>query len=204
MKRPNSLVSIILIAVVTTLAACAEAQPQEVGEAAPVEKLGAVTLKMMGPWDGDAQFAQTQELLTEFEAESGIQVELVAGAQSTTDRLQEYLVLLGNEVSEFDVYMIDVIWPGIVADHMVDLNEYLPGVADQHFPAIVENNTVGGRLVGMPYYTDAGLLYYRTDLLEKYGFDGPPQTWDELEEMAQTIQDGERAEGNADFWGFVW
>ena len=31
-----------------------------------------------------------------------------------------------------------------------------------------------------------------------------PQTWDELEEMAQTIQDGERAEGNQDFWGFVW
>ena len=75
---------------------------------------------------------------------------------------------------------------------------------DAYFPAIVENNTVDGQLVGIPYFTGAGLLYYRTDLLESYGFAGPPQTWDELTEMAQTIQEGERAEGNDDFWGFTW
>jgi trehalose/maltose transport system substrate-binding protein len=47
------------------------------------------------------------------------------------------------------------------------------------------------------------LLYYRTDLLEKYDL-AVPQTWDELEEYAQVIQDGERADGNPDFHGFVW
>ncbi len=163
----------------------------------------AVTLKFMGPND-QAQFDLNERILADFEAQTGVQVEQVAGPESATDRLNEYLVLLGNEVSEFDVYQIDVIWPGIVADHMIDLNESLSAEADQHFPAIVENNTVNGKLVGMPFFTDAGLLYYRTDLLEKYGFAGPPQTWEELEQMAQTIQDGEREAGNEEFWGYVW
>ena len=98
-----------------------------------------------------------------------------------------------------------MIWPGDLAEHFVDLYEYgAAGVAAEHFPAIIQNNTVDGELIGIPWFTDAGLLYYRTDLLEKYGYDSPPATWDELEEMAQTIQDGERAEGNQDFWGYVW
>ena len=53
------------------------------------------------------------------------------------------------------------------------------------------------------WFTDAGLLYYRTDLLEEYGYDGPPETWTELQEMATTIQEGEGAD-NPDFTGFVW
>jgi trehalose/maltose transport system substrate-binding protein len=47
-------------------------------------------------------------------------------------------------------------------------------------------------------------LYYRTDLLEKYGYKEPPKTWEQLTVMAKKIQDGERAAGRADFCGFVW
>jgi trehalose/maltose transport system substrate-binding protein len=123
----------------------------------------------------------------------------------TDNRQALYLQMFEAQSSDVDVFQIDVIWPGDMAEHFVDLYEYgAKDVADEHFPAIIENNTVDGRLVGIPWFTDAGLLYYRTDLLEKYGFDGPPATWDELTSMAQTIQDGERAAGNQDFWGFVF
>ncbi len=133
-----------------------------------------------------------------------ITVEVLETPDLATDRLGLYLQFLEAQSPEVDVYQIDVIWPGILAEHMVDLYAY----ADEdtvagHFPAIVENNTVDGALIGIPWFTDAGLLYFRTDLLEKYGLEAPT-TWDELEAAAQTIQDGERAEGNADFWGFVW
>jgi len=120
------------------------------------------------------------------------------------DRKGLYLQYLEAKSPKIDVFQIDVIWPGELSEHLLDLNEYgAEEVADMHFDAIIENNTVDGKLVAIPWFTDAGLLYYRTDLLEKYGYDGPPETWQELEEMAAVIQEGER-ENNPDFWGYVW
>lgn len=139
------------------------------------------------------------------EACPNVNVVLTARPDSATDTLAQYLQFFEAESSDIDVYQIDVIWPGVLAEHLVDLGEYIDQeVIDSHFDAIIENNTVDGRLVGIPWFTDAGLLYYRTDLLEKYGYDGPPATWDDLEDMAATIQEGERGEGNEEFWGFVW
>jgi trehalose/maltose transport system substrate-binding protein len=135
--------------------------------------------------------------------EYNVTIEVLQGPESATDRLGLYLQFFEAQSGEVDMFEIDVIWPGDLAEHLVDLYQFegFEEVIGDYFPAIVENNTVDGALVGLPYFTDAGLLYYRSDLLEKYGFDGPPQTWSELEEMARTIQEGERAEGNADFWG---
>ena len=96
--------------------------------------------------------------------------------------------------------MIDVIWQGIAAPHAVDLKKYFKeDEISAHFPRIIQNNTVNGKLVSIPWFTDAGVLYYRTDLLEKYGYKEPPKTWEELTEMAKKIQDGERKAGKADF-----
>ena len=138
-----------------------------------------------------------------FNEATGANAEFVPGEESATDRLAIYNQQLGAQSPDNDVYQIDVIWPGIVAQHAVDLLPTLADLAALQFPAIVENNTVDGALVGMPWYTDAGLLYYRSDLLEEYGFENPPVTWAELEEQAQAIQDGESAD-NPSFRGFVW
>jgi trehalose/maltose transport system substrate-binding protein len=134
-----------------------------------------------------------------------ITVEVVDTPDFVEDRLGVYLQLFEAQSPEGDVFQIDVIWPGDLAEHFVDLYEYgAKEAAAEHFPAIIENNTVDGKLIGIPWFTDAGLLYYRTDLLEKYGYTAAPATWAELEEMAMTIQEGERAAGNQDFWGYVW
>ena len=78
-----------------------------------------------------------------------------------------------------------MIWPAILASHFIDLAEHIDqATIDQHFPAIVANNTVDGHLIAMPWFTDAGILYYRKDLLEKYGKQ-PPATWQELTDIAQ-------------------
>lgn len=135
----------------------------------------------------------------------GVRIEVLPGPARTDDLFAAYSLHLERQ-SGVDIVQLDVIWPGtFISDYLIDLNQY--GASEylgQHFPAIVENYIVGGRLIALPWFTDAGLLYYRADLLEQYGFDRPPTTWDELEEMAATIQAGERAAGNRDFWGFVF
>ncbi|MCB0111923.1 MAG: extracellular solute-binding protein, partial [Caldilineaceae bacterium] len=145
-----------------------------------------------------------EEAVAYCEEQTGITIDVQNGPESATDRLALYLQFFGAGSGDIDLMQIDVIWPGILAEHLIDLRPYLSDEQyNSYFQAIVENNTVDGALVGIPWFTDAGLLYYRSDLLEKYGFDGPPETWAELEEMATTIQEGERAD-NSDFWGFVW
>lgn len=130
--------------------------------------------------------------------------ELIETPESASDYLGLLLQLFEAKSGDIDVFQIDVIWPGLLSDHLLDLSEYVTEEEiEAHFPAIVENNTVEGRLVGLPFFTDAGMFYYRTDLLEKYELD-VPQTWEDLEAAAKTIQEGERAEGMNDFWGFVW
>ncbi len=134
-----------------------------------------------------------------------ITVERVAGPASASDLLANYLTMLEAGSGDIDVMRVDVIWPGVLAENLVDLKPYVDqDVLDAHFPGYIENNTIGDEMVALAFRLGAGMLYYRTDMLEKYGYDGPPATWDELEEMAAAIQAGERAAGNDEFWGFTW
>lgn len=134
-----------------------------------------------------------------------ITVELNTGAASVTDLLAFYLTAFEAESSDLDVIRVDVIWPGQLAEHLIDLSDIAPQEhIDAQLPALIANDTIDGRLVALPLRIGFGMLYYRSDLLEKYGYDAPPSTWEELEEMAAAIQEGERSEGNDEFWGFVW
>ncbi len=134
-----------------------------------------------------------------------ITVNRIEGDANVQNLLAVYLTAFEAQSPDFDVIRVDVIWPGLLAEHLLDLNDYVAQAQiDTYLPALIQNNTVDGRLVALPLRIGFGMLYYRPDLLEKYGFAAPPTTWQELESMAQTIQDGERAAGNSEFWGFVW
>lgn len=133
-----------------------------------------------------------------------VSISLLETPDLATDRLGLYQQYWEAQTPDVDIYQVDVIWAGIIAPHVVDLLEYVPeGYLDQFFPAMVAGQNIGGVQVAIPWFTDAAGLYYRTDLLEKYSLE-VPTTWDELTAAAQTIQDGERAAGNADFAGYVW
>jgi trehalose/maltose transport system substrate-binding protein len=161
-------------------------------------------LSLLEEWSNKTFGDARQQELQQFTRETGIRVSLLPSPDSARQRLILWQELLGTGASGPDVYAIDVIWPGMLADYFVDLMPYFANEVSLQFPAIAAGYTVNKKLVAMPYRADIGLLYYRTDLLRQYGYPEPPRTWDELEGMAARIQAGERAKGNKQFWGFVW
>ena len=162
----------------------------------------AATLNIVnGDTGGNLQWLRG--VLDEYQKTSGDTVNIVAMPSSTTDQFGQYKLWLAAGSSDVDVYQTDVIWAPQLADQFVDLTAAAKDVAKDFFPSIIESQTANGKLVAIPFFTDAPALYYRKDLLEKYKL-SVPKTWEEMAKDAKVIQDGERAAGNKDFWGYVF
>jgi trehalose/maltose transport system substrate-binding protein len=141
----------------------------------------------------------------QFEKDTGVKISFVVAPSSTSDLYAQYQRVFTSKASTPDVINIDVVYPGAFGQYLADLKSLplLGALASKSYPSLVQNDTVSGRLVGIPNAGDFGFLYYRTDLLKKYGFAAPPKTWQELTDQATKIQAGERA-SNPNFYGYVF
>ncbi len=162
----------------------------------------AVTLNIVnGDTGGNLQWLRG--VLDTYQKTSGDTVNIIPMPSSTTDQFGQYKLWLAAGNSDVDVYQTDVIWAPQLADQFVDLTAAAKDVAKDFFPSIIESQTANGKLVAIPFFTDAPALFYRKDLLTKYNLP-VPKTWTEMATEAKTIQDGERAAGNKDMWGYVF
>jgi trehalose/maltose transport system substrate-binding protein len=185
-----------------TSGAITKENPPAVANPAAAQQYKGVTITYYG--DSVGLGAELDDILAKrFTQGTGVNIKVIRKPQDSTENYATYQRFFQAQSPDIDVMMLDVIWPGALAQHLVDLGPKLGDAAKAHFAGIVQNDTVNGKLVAMPWFGDFGMLYYRTDLLKKYGYSKPPETWDELEQMAKKIQDGERA-SNPDFTGFVW
>jgi multiple sugar transport system substrate-binding protein len=124
------------------------------------------------------------------------------GNSDTGQRLDKLRTQFQAGGEGIDIILGDVIWTAEMAESgwISDLSDRFPESEQKAFlPGSVEAIIYNGKPYGMPWYTDTGLLYYRKDLLEKSGYDGPPKTWDELKQMTRKV----RAESDIRF-GFVF
>jgi trehalose/maltose transport system substrate-binding protein len=154
--------------------------------------------------DGVGVAGQMEQAASQrFTQDTGIKVTFTQRPQDSTEALALYQRFFQGQSSDIDAFSVDVVWPGQIAQHLVDLTQAVGDDIKQHYAGIVANDTVNGKLVAMPYFSDFGMLYYRTDLLQKYNFSGPPTSWDQLGQMAQTIVQGERS-STPNFAGFVF
>jgi trehalose/maltose transport system substrate-binding protein len=113
------------------------------------------------------------------------------GAADTGQRFDQLRTEMQAGGKNIDVILGDVIWTAQLAANgwVADLSDRFPESERQKYlPGSVEAVIYEGKAYAMPWYTDTGLLYYRMDLLEQSGFDGPPRTWEELQEQALKVK----------------
>ena len=145
-------------------------------------------------------------ILEQFTAKTGIKTELEEGGATSEVRDQYLSTILTSRSGDIDLYLMDVVNPPQYAaagwaeplDGYFKSPEAEQGFLEPFLDSVVEANTVDGKLYGIPGWTDAQFLYYRKDLLDKYGFK-PPKTWEELKTQALAITKGE---GNPNLQGF--
>ncbi len=132
------------------------------------------------------------DLIKEFEAENpGIHVDVqnipwtAAHEKLLTafaaDGLPDVCQLGNTWIPEFaELNTLVPLQPYVAQSKVVDPADYFQGIWD--------TNVVHDELVGVPWYVDTRLLYYRKDLLAKAGYDHPPRTWDEWNQMMAAIK----------------
>jgi len=147
-----------------------------------------------GPDDGEQTI---QYLIDQFNQEHAGKIKVNWKESSRIpDEFYETLAAdFEKEAPEIDVFGSDVVWTGVFGSNgsVEDLSksfyrDFNPG----HFMKSAMNSAVYNfRVYGVPWYTDAAMIFYRKDLLRKNGFDQAPSTWDELKDMARVVMDRE-------------
>ncbi|PSN18942.1 ABC transporter substrate-binding protein [filamentous cyanobacterium CCP5] len=147
---------------------------------------------------------QLQGLIDEFEQENpDIDINLIEGpnAADSVENLYTTSFLLGD--SPFDLIYSDVVWipKFAAAGWVMDLSERIEASGldlDSFSAADLASGRYQDGLYRLPFRSDVGMLYYRTDIIDQLGV-APPETFEELKEIAQRAQ----AETDVDL-GYVW
>ena len=117
--------------------------------------------------------------------EGKIKVNFVEMPNDTGKQHDQYVTSFAAGGTEYDIFDADVIWPAEFAQagYSLELDRYVErdGIdLSKYMEGPVAASTFKGKLWAMPRFIDAGMLYYRTDIIEN-----PPKTYDELIEMAK-------------------
>jgi multiple sugar transport system substrate-binding protein len=163
-----------------------------------------VTLTLAGRFPAEVLAALDQQIAL-FEAQNPeILVEIITSPAGTAAERRAWVAssLRGAEPS-IDLYQVESAWladlaPGGGLVPLDDAQATWGVAAEALVPGTLEANSFAARLVALPWTADAGLLYYRSDLLEEYGYP-IPANWEELGQIALELAE------KADLaQGFVW
>jgi len=137
-----------------------------------------------------------QRQLQRFQAtRPSVPVTLRATPDAADQRHQLYVQWLNGHSSQPDVLQLDVVWTAefAAAGWIANLDRFHPDTS-QFFAPAVDAQRWRGSLYALPWFMDVGLLYWRTDLMDR-----PPV---DFAALARAVKD---AQARADIpFGFVW
>lgn len=121
-------------------------------------------------------------------------VEIITLPHASNECYALYRQWLSAGSFDVDILQMDTVFVGAFSDYLLPLDSYVSlddDDKDDYFDVVEDCMFHDDHLVAFPIYTDVELMFYRKDLLQKYGYD-EPETWQELCAMAKHIQDEER------------
>jgi ABC-type glycerol-3-phosphate transport system substrate-binding protein len=155
--------------------------------------------------------AELQPIADLYEEETGTTIKLVElPYDGLYDRIQTEL---GSGAVSFDIAALDAIWLSAFADGVAPLDDlFTDDVKSDLFPGLVAESQIDGTHVGMPFFTNSEILFYRTDLFgdaqnqadfeATYGYPlAPPTTWDEYTDVAEFFTRDTDGDGQIDLYG---
>ncbi len=146
--------------------------------------------------------AQLEPIVEDFNEENpDIRLEVIEAPNDTNqvEDLYTSAFLLGD--SPYDLVYMDIVWTPkfAAAGWLKDLSNR---VSQEELDEFLDGDVNGGRyedgLYRMPFRSDAGMLYYRTDWLQEAGYE-PPDTFAELIEISKALQEQDYTP-----WGYTW
>jgi multiple sugar transport system substrate-binding protein len=138
---------------------------------------------------GQDATGSTLKVIEAFEkAHPNIDVEFREMPTDTGQSHDQYVTMFSAQSSEIDVFDLDVIWPAEFAQagYLLPLDRLIEqdGIeTDKYIKGAMEAGNFGGQQWTLPKFVDAGLLFYRKDLVKE-----PPKTWDELIAQAKELK----------------
>lgn len=208
MIRPAARVALVTALALTALTACgrsddagtASTDPSTLGAG---EATGTLTVWAMGT-EGEALPEFTQDFV---DANPDVDIEVVPIPWDAARDKFQTAIAAGTTP---DVAMMGTTWMAEFGDAFAPVPDGID--TSDFFAGSVDTTEIAGQSVGVPWYVDTRVLYYRTDLAEQAGWTEAPADWDELQQMLTDIQDQTDAEygirllasGNDAFQGSLW
>jgi multiple sugar transport system substrate-binding protein len=155
-------------------------------------------------WAQGAEADALPDLLKDFKtANPDVDVKITAIPWSAAHDKYQSAIAAGTTP---DIGQMGTTWMGEFAEAFTGTPKDFDNTA--FYPGALDSTHVNGATLGVPWYVDTPVLYYRTDLAARAGYTAPPRTWDDLKAMAQAMQQKAGAKwglalGPKDFQGFL-